>query len=86
MGFNQGGDISTLKDGSLKIEDTFAYLASSILSIEKDNNTWLEKTWLAIDRLPVIRKSNQNDKIKRSFFPSSGRVGTVIWMLYIDVN
>ena len=33
-----------------------------------------------------IRKSDPTDKIKRSFFPSSGHVDTAIWMHYMDAN
>ena len=34
MGFNQRGDISTLKDGPLKLVDKFTYLGSSFSSTE----------------------------------------------------
>ena len=30
--------------------------------------------------------SQSTDKMKRSFFPSSGRVDTTIWMHYMDAN
>ena len=68
VSFNQGGDISTLKDGSLKLVDNFTYLESSVLSTEKDTNTRLAKAWTAINRLSVIWISDLTDKIKRSFF------------------
>ena len=65
---NQRADISTLNGSSLKLEDKFTYLGSSVSSPEKDINTWLAKTWTVIDRLSVLWKSNLTDKIKRSFF------------------
>ena len=70
MCFNQNkkGDISTLKSGSLKLVDKFTYLGSSISSTGNDINTRLEMAWTAIDRLSVIWRSNQSDKIKRNFF------------------
>ena len=76
MCFNQRGDIFTLNIGSLKLVDSFTYLGSSISSTENDINTRLAKAWTAIDRPSVIEISDQSDKIKRSFFPSSGRVNT----------
>ena len=39
MCFNQRGDISTLKGGSLKLVDKFTYLGSSVSLAEKDINT-----------------------------------------------
>ena len=68
MCFNQRGDISILNGRSLKLVDKFTYLESSISSTEKDMNTQLMKEWRAIDILSVIWKSDQSDKIKRSFF------------------
>ena len=56
MYFNQRGDISKLKDGTLKLVDKFTYLGSSISSTEKDIKTWLAKAWTATDRLSVIWK------------------------------
>ena len=38
------------------------------LIYKNDINTWLVKAWTAIDRLSVIWKTDQSDKIKRSFF------------------
>ena len=81
--FNQRGDISTLKSGPLKLVDKFTYLWSNVSSTEKDINTWLAKAWTAVNRLLVI---NLTDKIKRSFFPSSGHVNTAIWMHYMNAN
>ena len=43
MCFNQRGNISTLKGGSLKLVDKFTYLKSSVSSTEKDINMWLPK-------------------------------------------
>ena len=53
MCFNQTGDISTLDRNSLKLVDKFTYLGSSISSTEKDIDTWLTKTWTAIDKLSI---------------------------------
>ena len=39
---------------SLKLEDKFTYLGSSVSSTEKDINTRLTKAWAAIDRLSII--------------------------------
>ena len=78
MCFNQRGDISTLKGDPLKLVNTLMYLGSSVSSTETDINTQLAKSWIAIDWLPVIWKSDLTDKIKRSFFPSSGWDDTVI--------
>ena len=50
------------------------------------HNTGLAKAWTANDRISVKWKSDLTDKIKRSFFPSSGRVHTAIWIHYTDAN
>ena len=71
MCFNQRGDISTLKGGSLKLVNEFAYLGSCITSTENDINTQIAKAWTAIDRLSVIWKSDLIDKIKHSFFKAT---------------
>ena len=62
------GDISTLDGTSLKLVDKFTYLGSSVSSTENDIDTRQTKAWTAIDRLSIIWKSKQTDKIKRSFF------------------
>ena len=85
MCFNQTSDISTLDGTSLKLVDKFTYLGSSVSSTEKDIDTWLTKTWTAIDKLSIIWKSYLTDK-KTQFLPSSGRVDTAIWMHYLDAN
>ena len=74
MCFNQRSNISALKGGSLKLMHKFTYLGSSVSSTEKDINIHLAKVYTAIDRLLVIRKPDLTDKIKLSFFPSSGHV------------
>ena len=79
MCFNQTGVISTLNGSSLKLVDKFTYEGSNISSTGTDINTWLTKAWTAIDSLSVIWKSNLTDKMKRSFFPSNGRVDTAVW-------
>ena len=68
MCYNQTGDVSTLDGTSLKLEDKFTYLGSSVSSIEKDIDTRLTKAGTAIDRLSIIWKSDLTDKMKRSFF------------------
>ena len=83
--FNQRGDISTLKGGPLKLVDKFTYLGSSVSSTEKDINMQLAKAWIAIDRLSIIWKSDQTDKIKHSFFQAAVMLillyGCTIWTL-----
>ena len=69
--FNQTGDISTLEGTSLKMVNKLTYLGSSVSSTEKDIDTWLTKTWTAIDRLSIIWKSDMTDKMKHSFFPAA---------------
>ena len=71
MCFNQRSDISTLNGGSLKLVDKFTYLGSSVSSTECGINTRLEKAWIAIDRLSVIWKSDQCDKMKCNFFQTA---------------
>ena len=84
--FNQSGVISILKGGPLKLVDKFTYLESRDSSSENDINMRLAKAWTVIDRLSAIWKSGLTDKIKRSFFPSSGHVDTAIWMHRMDAN
>ena len=86
MCFNEIGDISTLNGSTLKLVAKFTYLGSSVSSTETENNTQLAKAWTAIGRLSVIWKSDLTDQIKRSFFPSSGRIDTAIWMHSMDAN
>ena len=86
MCFNQRDDISTLNGRSLNLVDKFTYLGSSVSSTETDVNTWLAKARTVVDWLSVIWKSDLTDKIKRSFFPSSGRVDNPVWMRYMDAN
>ena len=74
--FNQTGEISTVNGSSLKLVDKFPYLGSSVSSTETDIDTWLTKTWTAIDWLSVIWKSDLTDKMKRSFFQAA-----VVWIL-----
>ena len=71
MCYNQTGNIATLDGASLKLVDKFTYLGSSVSSTEKDIDTRLTKTWTAIDRLSIIRKSDLTDKMKRSFFQAA---------------
>ena len=71
MGFNQTGNISTLNGSTLKLVDKFTYWENSVSSTKTDINTWLAKTWTAIDRLLVIWKSDLTDKMKYSFFQAA---------------
>ena len=66
--YKQEGDILTLNDGSLELVNNLTYLRSSVSSTENDINMPLAKEWTAIDRLSIIWKSNQSDKIKYNFF------------------
>ena len=50
MCFNQRGDITTLKNGPLKLVDKLTYLGRSVSSNEKDINMRLGKQRIAIDR------------------------------------
>ena len=68
MCFTQRSNISTLNGGSQKLVDKFNYQGSSVSSTKTDINTRLAKAWTAIDWLSDIWKSDQTDKIKRSFF------------------
>ena len=85
MCYNQTGDISTLDGTSLKLVDKFTYLESSVSSTEKDIDTQLTKAWTAIDMLSIIRKSNLNNEMKRSFFQAAVvsilLYGCPTWML-----
>ena len=47
--FNQGGDIFSPNGSSLKLLDRFTYLGSSVSSTEKDINSRLAKSEIAID-------------------------------------
>ena len=86
MCFNQTGDISRLNGSSLKLVEKFTYRRRSFSSTVIDINTRQPKAWTTIDRLSVIWKSDLIDKMKLSFFPSSGRVDTAISMHYMDAN
>ena len=81
----QTEDISTLNGSSLKLVNKFTYLGNSVSSTDTDINTWLAKTWTAIDRLSVIWKSDLTDKMKRSFLQavvvSILLYGCTTWML-----
>ena len=78
MCFKQEGAISTLNRRSLKLEDKFTYLGSNISSTESDVNIHQVKTWITIDWLSIIWKSDLSDKMKQDFFPSCGCVNTTV--------
>ena len=71
MCYNQTGNITTLDGDSLRLEDKFTYLGSSVSSTENDIDTRLTKAWTTIDRLSIIWKSDLTDKMKRSFFQAA---------------
>ena len=79
MYFNQRSNISTLNGSSLKLVDKFNCLGSRVSSTETDINTWLARTWTAVNRLSVIWKSDQNDKMKRSFFFQAVVLSTLLY-------
>ena len=62
---------NTLNSSSPKLVDKFTYLRSSVSLTETDIDTQLTKAWRAIDRLLVKWKSDQTDKMKRSFFQAA---------------
>ena len=51
-----------------------------------NQNTQLAKTWTTIDRVSIVCKSNLTDKIKCSFFPSSGCIDIAVWIHYMDTT
>ena len=71
MCYNQTGNITTLDGASLRLEDKFTYLGSSVSSTENDIDTRLTKAWTAIYRLSIIWKSDLTDEMKRSFFQAA---------------
>ena len=71
MCYSQTGAISTQNGTFMKLADKFTYLESSVSSTEKDIDTRLTKAWTAIDKLPIILKSNLTDKMKGSFFQAA---------------
>ena len=85
MCFNQRADISTINSSSLKLVDKFTYLGSSVSSTETNINTQQAKALTVIDMLSIIWKSNLAEK-KCSFFPSSGCIGTAVWVHYMDAK
>ena len=48
------GDISTIDGGSLKQEDKFTHLGSSVSATENDISICLAKKWTASDNLSII--------------------------------
>ena len=50
------------------IWNEFMYLGSSVSLTENDVDICLVKVWTTIDRLLIIRKSDQSNKIKWDFF------------------
>ena len=85
MCYNQTGDISTLDGTPLKLVHKFTYLGSRVSLTEKDIDTWLTKSWTAINRLSIIWKSDLTNKMKCSFFQAAVvsilLYGCTTWML-----
>ena len=71
MCYNQTSDITTLDRASLKLEDKFTLLGSSVSSTKKDIDTRIMKAWTAINRLSITWKSDLTDKMKCSFFQAA---------------
>ena len=69
----------------MKLVNKFTYLGSSITSTKNDINTQLAKAWTAINRLSVIWKSDQTDKINCHFFQAAAMsillYGCTTWTL-----
>ena len=65
MCFKQEKAIFTLSSKHLKLVDKFG---TSVSSTESDVNIHVAKAWIAIDRLPIIWKSDLFYKIKQNFF------------------
>ena len=76
--------------GSLKLLNKFTYTRSSIFSKESDIDKRLAKAWSPIDKLLVIWKSNNSDKIKSNFFQavvvSILLYGCTVWMLTMRIK
>ena len=72
MCFKQVGAISTVNGEHLKSVEKFTHLGSGVSSTESGVDTRIAKKSTAIDRLSVIWKPRQTDKIKRDFFQSTG--------------
>ena len=74
MCFNKRNAIS-LNGKTLKLENRFIYLGSTISSTECDFNIYINKARTTTDRLMIIRKSDLADKIKRKFFQVVAVIG-----------
>ena len=83
--FNERGDISTVNGSSLKLVNKFPFLGSSVSSTETDINTRQAKAWKVNDRLSVVWKSDQTDKMKHSFFQAAV-VSILLYGPYRDAN
>ena len=71
----------------LKLADQFPYLDSNISSTERDINIHIAKVLNAIDRLLIIWKSDQSNKIKWNFFQAVIMFILLYgWMHYMDAN
>ena len=85
MCFNQTGNIFTLNDSSLTLEDKFTYQGSSVSSTKTYIDMGKTEARTAIDRRSVISKSDLTDKMKRNFFQAAIvsilQYGCTTWML-----
>ena len=66
--------------------DKFKYLGSNVSSTENGINMCLAKAWTAINRISIIWKSDQSDKIKMQFLPSNDYVNSTRWMHHMDTD
>ena len=66
--FQQDGDITTVNDDLLKLEEYFTYISISISSTESYFNIRIDNAWTTVHRFSTICKSVTTDKIKWEFF------------------
>ena len=69
-----------------KLKNSFTYLESSISSTEFDISMSLAKARTATNRLSIIWKSNQFDKIKMQFLPSCNYASSTVWIHHTDAD
>ena len=65
------GNLITLNGGTLKEVEDFLYLGSWIGSTEKDMGTRIGKSWVALNKMNTIWKSNLSKNIKIGFFQAT---------------
>ena len=76
---------STETDIDTRLAKAWAAIDDLLIAIDRLSTT--DRLSTAIDRLPVIWKSDLTDKMKRSFFSAAVvSIDTAIWMHYKDAN